>query len=119
MFSEWIIAEIGAIFAGGVAAGIYPSDTPDQVTFKARHSGAAVAVVEGAGKAQLFISKKSELPALKAVVVYGEDWENADDSERAETMKMAKKAVSHTKPHGKTQSHERCSTIPPDHLSCD
>jgi long-chain-fatty-acid--CoA ligase ACSBG len=88
---EWIIAEIGAIFAGGVAAGIYPSDTPDQVQFKSRHSGAAIAVVEGAAKAKLYISKKPELPELKAVVVYGEQWEN-DESVRTEVVAMAKAA---------------------------
>jgi long-subunit acyl-CoA synthetase (AMP-forming) len=28
---EWMMSEIAAIFAGGKAAGIYPTDTVDQV----------------------------------------------------------------------------------------
>ena len=66
---EWVLAELATICAGGIAAGIYPSDTPEQVTYKSRHSGAAVAVVEGKEKAKLYLSKKPELTALKAVVV--------------------------------------------------
>ena len=31
---EWMLSEIGAIFAGGKAAGIYPTDTPAQILYK-------------------------------------------------------------------------------------
>ena len=31
---EWFFAEIGAIFAGGKAAGIYPTDTTSQILYK-------------------------------------------------------------------------------------
>ena len=32
------MAEMAAILAGGIAAGIYPTDTPAQVEYKALHS---------------------------------------------------------------------------------
>jgi len=76
---EWLIAELAAIQGGGIAAGIYPTDTPDQVFFKARHSGSAIAAVDDLKKAKMFLDRAGELPKLKAVVVWGpaafEDYE--------------------------------------------
>jgi len=69
---EWVMAEIACILAGGIAAGIYPSDTAEQVTFKARHSGAVVAVVQNKSKAEMFLSAAKDLPKLKAIVVWDE-----------------------------------------------
>jgi hypothetical protein len=34
------MGEMAAVYAGGVAAGIYPTDTPAQVAYKAEHSAA-------------------------------------------------------------------------------
>jgi len=72
---EWHMAELAAIEAGGIAAGIYPSDTPEQVTFKANHSGSVVAVCQSTKQLQVFIQSKRDgrLPKLKAVVVWTDD----------------------------------------------
>lgn len=67
---EWIMAQMGCILAGGISAGIYPTDTPDQVKYKARHSGAVVAVVENGAKLAMFKELAAELPKLRAVVVW-------------------------------------------------
>merc|ERR1719317_535284 len=57
--------------AGAKVAGIYPSDTPEQLHFKARHSGATVAIVENAGKLEkLGTAIKKGLPKLKTVVAW-------------------------------------------------
>ena len=37
---QWIMAALGATLAGGCCAGIYPTDTPEQVEYKAKHSAA-------------------------------------------------------------------------------
>jgi long-chain-fatty-acid--CoA ligase ACSBG len=68
---EWFIAEIGTILAGGKAAGIYPTDTPEQIAFKAEHSGAAVAFLEDESKLAKFTEAAKALPDLKAVVCWG------------------------------------------------
>jgi len=72
---EWIIAELGAITAGGMAAGIYPTDTPEQVRFKALHSHCSIAVVDNDKKMEIFLDlkKKNKLPHLKAIVNWGSD----------------------------------------------
>merc|ERR1711871_388816 len=43
---QWFVSEVAAIFAGGVAAGIYPSDTPAQFRFKLEHSGSTMLMME-------------------------------------------------------------------------
>jgi long-chain-fatty-acid--CoA ligase ACSBG len=58
---EWHISQLAAGFAGGKAAGIYPSDTPEQVRFKAVHSGAAVMVIEDESKVRTLLAALSLL----------------------------------------------------------
>jgi len=68
---EWLIAMNAAVMAGAKVAGIYPSDTPQQLHFKIRHSGSTVAIVENPGKlGKLRTAIKLGLPKLKAVVVW-------------------------------------------------
>jgi len=67
---QWLMGEMACILAGGIAAGIYPTDTAGQVEYKAKHSGASIAVVENNAKVALFASVAANLPKLKAVVVW-------------------------------------------------
>jgi len=69
---EWVIADLAAIFAGGCSAGIYPSDTAEQVQYKCSHSGASVAVCEDNKKVLRFKSGIDSLPKLKAIIVWAE-----------------------------------------------
>jgi len=67
---EWVICQNAAIMAGAKVAGIYPSDTAEQLHFKFEHSAATVAVVDNSGKlSKLRIAIKLGLPKLKAVVM--------------------------------------------------
>jgi long-chain-fatty-acid--CoA ligase ACSBG len=68
---QWIMAALGATLAGGCSAGIYPTDTEQQVEYKAKHSAAVVAFIESPKKIQLFLDAAGNLPKLKAVVVWG------------------------------------------------
>ena len=67
---QWLISQMGCIFAGGKVAGIYPSDTTEQVQFKSFHSNASVALVEGQSELAKFSEVIDQLPYLKAVVVW-------------------------------------------------
>ena len=67
---EWVIGEMGAIFAGGKAAGIYPTDTPAQVLYKIRQSGAAAVFVEDERKLNAVLSVINEAPKVKVVVAW-------------------------------------------------
>lgn len=70
---EWFLAEIGAMMAGGKAAGVYPSDTPDQLNFKVKHSDASVAICEGKAELEKFKGVIDDIPYLKAIVLWAYD----------------------------------------------
>jgi long-subunit acyl-CoA synthetase (AMP-forming) len=66
---EWFLADLGAIAAGGVPAGIYTTSTPAQCRYIAAHSEAAIAVVENQEGLERFLAVRDELPDLRAIVV--------------------------------------------------
>lgn len=68
---EWLLSQNACVLAGGKVAGIYPTDTLDQVAFKSRHSGAFVMAVEGYHKVETVSKAIDELPKLRAFVVWG------------------------------------------------
>jgi long-subunit acyl-CoA synthetase (AMP-forming) len=65
---EWLCADIGAILAGGVPAGIYTTSTSEQAHYIAHHSEAAILVAENDEQVQKFLAKKAELPHHRAIV---------------------------------------------------
>lgn len=67
---EWLISNMAAILAGGKCAGIYPTDTAEQVQYKCDHSGGAVMCVEESKHVNIVKSCADQLPYLKAVVVW-------------------------------------------------
>ena len=75
---EWHFANFGAIFAGGINAGIYITNGPDACKYVSHHSEAKVVVVEGVKQLEKYYSIAKDLPNLKALVLYGPDSVPAD-----------------------------------------
>ena len=69
----WFFSNMGAIAAGGVAAGIYTTNLPEACKYVSDHSKAKVVVVEGNKQLAKYVQIASQLKNLKAIVVYGED----------------------------------------------
>ncbi|KAL5460257.1 hypothetical protein EMCRGX_G033688 [Ephydatia muelleri] len=67
---EWMIASLGAIFAGGIAAGIYTTNSPEACQFVAHDCKANVLVVEDGQQLQKILQIRDQLPHLKAIVQY-------------------------------------------------
>ncbi|XP_014675418.1 PREDICTED: long-chain-fatty-acid--CoA ligase ACSBG2-like isoform X2 [Priapulus caudatus] len=67
---EWFIADMGAILAGGLAAGIYTTNSPDACQYVANDCKANVIVVENDQQLQKILSVRDQLPHLKAIVQY-------------------------------------------------
>lgn len=65
---EWVVANCGAIFAGGVPAGIYTTNSPTQCKYIAAHSEARVAFTENDAQTKKFLAIRDELPRLVAIV---------------------------------------------------
>jgi long-subunit acyl-CoA synthetase (AMP-forming) len=65
---EWLIADLGAMAAGAVPAGIYLTSTPDQAAYIAGHCDATVAVVHNAQQLAK-LRARDKLPRLARFVL--------------------------------------------------
>jgi long-chain-fatty-acid--CoA ligase ACSBG len=59
---EWFIANMGAIAAGGLAAGIYTTNNKEACKYIAHHSEAEIVVCENKEQLNKFIQIAHELP---------------------------------------------------------
>ncbi|NXE15466.1 ACBG2 ligase, partial [Lophotis ruficrista] len=71
--AEWFIADIGAILAGGLAVGIYTTNSPEACHYVADNCSANILVVENHKQLQKILEIQHKLPHLKAIVQYGEE----------------------------------------------
>jgi len=67
---EWFISDLAAVFSGGVAVGIYPTNSPDTTKYIAAHCRSNIIVVEDDVQLQKILKIRSDLPDLKAIVQY-------------------------------------------------
>ncbi|XP_024134404.1 long-chain-fatty-acid--CoA ligase ACSBG2 isoform X2 [Oryzias melastigma] len=68
--SEWFIADIGAILAGGFGVGIYTTNSPEACQYVAENCKANVIVLENEKQLQKILQIEDQLPHLKAIVQY-------------------------------------------------
>jgi long-chain acyl-CoA synthetase len=76
--AEWVIADVGAMFAGCVPSGIYHTDSPPQIAYIANHSEARVLVIEDLVQWEKILAIKDELETVRKVVMI-RDSEQVDD----------------------------------------
>uniref|UniRef100_A0A8C7ZXQ0 long-chain-fatty-acid--CoA ligase n=1 Tax=Oryzias sinensis TaxID=183150 RepID=A0A8C7ZXQ0_9TELE len=62
---EWFISDIGCIFAGGLAAGIYTTNSPEACQYVAANCEANILVVENQKQLDKILQVKDQLPHLK------------------------------------------------------
>merc|ERR1712156_645890 len=67
---EWIISDVAAIFAGGFATGIYPTNGSDACKYILEHSRCNILVVEDQKQLDKIWSFKNDLPNLKKIDQY-------------------------------------------------
>uniref|UniRef100_A0A8C4IBH4 long-chain-fatty-acid--CoA ligase n=1 Tax=Dicentrarchus labrax TaxID=13489 RepID=A0A8C4IBH4_DICLA len=67
---EWFISDVGCIFAGGLATGIYTTNSPEACQYVADNCQANVLVVENQKQLEKILQVKDQLPHLKAIVQY-------------------------------------------------
>ncbi|HEX9694934.1 MAG TPA: long-chain fatty acid--CoA ligase [Actinomycetota bacterium] len=76
---EWHTADIATMALGGVTVPIYVTNSPPQVSYIVGHSEAKVIVCENAGQVDKILKTRSDLPALRNVVVVDPDGVTLDD----------------------------------------
>jgi len=67
---EWVISNLGAIFAGGLAAGIYPTNGTEACQYILEHSKCSILVVEDQKQLDKIWNIRNDLPHLKKIVQY-------------------------------------------------
>ena len=67
---EWFISDIAAIVAGGLATGIYTTNSPSAVEYVARHCRANILVVADQEQLAKGLEVREGLPELTAIVQY-------------------------------------------------
>ncbi|CAL8126075.1 unnamed protein product [Orchesella dallaii] len=67
---EWFIADLGAIMAGGIPAGIYTTNCPKSCAYIAQDSRANIYVVDDERQLSKVLQNRGVLPDLKAIVQY-------------------------------------------------
>ncbi|KAK9889339.1 hypothetical protein WA026_004614 [Henosepilachna vigintioctopunctata] len=75
---EWIISNMAAIFAGGIATGIYTTNSPEACYHCANVSRANIIVVEDEKQCAKIREIRHRLPHLKAVVQYSGEPSDTD-----------------------------------------
>jgi long-chain acyl-CoA synthetase len=66
---EWVILDQAAMMAGGAAAGIYTTCSPDEVQYIVHHSEATVVLVEDAAQLAKITARRAQLPLLRWIVM--------------------------------------------------
>ncbi|KAG5328577.1 ACBG2 ligase, partial [Acromyrmex charruanus] len=67
---EWFITELATIYAGGIAVGVYTTNSPEACQYCAEHSRANIIVVEDEKQLRKILQIKHNLPYLKAIIQY-------------------------------------------------
>ncbi|KAK7076856.1 catalytic activity protein [Halocaridina rubra] len=67
---EWFISDLAAIFAGGFAAGIYTTNSPEACEHCAVNCEAQVWIVEDQKQLEKVLKIKNNLPHLKTIIQY-------------------------------------------------
>lgn len=66
---EWTILDVATMAAGGAPAGIYTTNSADEVQYIVHHSEAPLVLVEDEGQLRKVLARRSDLPLLKHIVV--------------------------------------------------
>ncbi|KAH1023126.1 hypothetical protein HUJ04_012395 [Dendroctonus ponderosae] len=75
---QWFLSDLAAIFAGGIAAGIYTTNSPEACQYSAEVSRANIIVVEDEQQLKKIMKIRANLPNVKAIIQYS--GEPTDDS---------------------------------------
>ena len=70
---EWCYADLGALCAGGVSSGIYPTDAAKQVAYLVNDSRTRVLFVEDDEQLDKALEARSQCPTLERIVIFDMD----------------------------------------------
>src|SRR4029077_15532356 len=69
---EWLFADVGAIMAGAIPAGIYTTSSPEQIAYIVSHADARVCFTDSPEQTKKLLAARKEMPKLERIVQWGE-----------------------------------------------
>ncbi len=75
---EWVIFDVAAMAVGAMPAGIYPTNTPHECAYIIEHSESSVILVENREQLDRVLATRSDVPALRHIVLMSNDATDAD-----------------------------------------
>ena len=70
---EWFAADMGAVIAGGVAAGVYTTNGPDATAYIVNHAGAKIVFVENEIHMGVVLAARDSMPQVETIVQWSGD----------------------------------------------
>jgi len=67
---EWIYTDVGSVCVGGVACGVYPTDSANQVEYIVTNSQAKFLFVENEEQLDKYLAIRGRVPSLLKVIVF-------------------------------------------------
>ncbi|GLT11959.1 fatty-acid--CoA ligase [Sulfitobacter porphyrae] len=67
---EWLWADLGAQYAGGIVSGVYPTDSADQLLYLCTDSGTRFLFVEDEEQLDKYLERRADLPEIRKVIVF-------------------------------------------------
>src|SRR5262249_40539692 len=66
----WVATDLGVLGAGGISAGLYTTDTPEQIRAALQECGCRIVFVGGGEQLDTVLQVRGSWPALERIVVY-------------------------------------------------
>jgi long-chain acyl-CoA synthetase len=114
---EWVLADLGALSAGAVANGIYPTDAASQVHYLCEDSTSVVLFVEDDEQLDKALEVRERLPALRKIVVFDmEGLHDLDDAQVLSFERLRELGREHRRAHA-GEMERRIAAIDPEQLA--
>jgi long-chain acyl-CoA synthetase len=114
---EWVYADLAILGAGGVCAGIYPTDAPSQVEYLLADSASAFAFVEDEEQLDKVLEVRARLPRLRKIIVFdATGLERFADPQVLTWEELARLGAAYARSHG-GEWEARLAARQPDELA--
>ncbi|XP_023331008.1 long-chain-fatty-acid--CoA ligase ACSBG2 [Eurytemora carolleeae] len=88
---EWFFSDLGCVFAGGLAAGIYPTNSAEACQYTLAHCRANIVIVEDHTQLSKILAIRDKLPNLLHIVQYSGEPTEAGVLSWSQLMEVGKK----------------------------
>lgn len=115
---EWLMASQGTFMTGAKTAGIYPTDTPEQIAYKCNHSGAKAIVLEDKHCLDKYAEVADQVKDVSTIVVWNTVGITEDKLSGGQAIVPWAEMIKLGKAQDDTEVEQRLANIRPGHCCC-